>query len=223
MRSTVPLLLNKHEKLIKKSMLAKTRKETRHEHTPEQLEQIRFSRMIKSERDERLDISQSLSPPKHYMGGFTVPKALRLYNHQPGGSYEFKAPYEPPREDSFRPHEVVLFRTRWNLDKGVGIPNAPDHFVGVYPKSCTSSSILDLHKHSLGVTEEQAKDRKFWKLWQNTYADKQAKEITDEQTNDDEDFYVGFRTQPLGSQDRISGSLYKEEEVAVSVALVIGL
>ncbi|TIA86998.1 hypothetical protein E3P99_03483 [Wallemia hederae] len=214
MKVSSRLQLNKHEKLIKKSILAKTRKSAPREYTPEQLEHIRMTRSIKAERDERLDISQSLAPPKHYLGGFTVPKSLRSYNHQPGGSYEFKAPYEPPREDGYTPHEVVLFRTRWNLDKGPGIPVAPDHLVGTYPASRTAASILDLHR-SLGVQEGDARDRKFWKLWQNTYADKVARETEGDVRNEEEDFYVGFRTLPQEDPAlRVSGSLYLEEEMA---------
>ncbi|TIA73450.1 hypothetical protein E3P92_01606 [Wallemia ichthyophaga] len=194
--------LNKHEKLIKKSILAKTNKSQAPTHSPQQQEKIKHSRIIKAERDERLDIGQSLSPPKHYMGG----------------SYEFKSPYEPPREDSFVPHEVVLFRTRWNIDKGIGIPNAPDHFVGVYPLSHIPSTILNLHKFSLGVDQSEAKDRKFWNLWQNTYPDKSQKDVIDVSDNisSDDDFYVGFRTLPLQTNDRISGSLFKEEEIGGS-------
>lgn len=215
MKSTPNLCLNKHEKLLRKSILAKTSKHKQPQRTPEELDKIRLSRVLKSERDERVDISQSLTAPKHYLGGFTVPKALRLYNHQPGGSYEWKSPYEKPRMEAYSKHEVVLFRTRWNLDKGVGIPQSPDHYITYHPLSMSSHHIIDLHRYSVGVTADTAKDKKFWKLWQNTRPDKTPKVVEDDAlANPEEDFYVGFRSLPIDEQNSVSGSLYKEEDVS---------
>ena len=205
----------------------------------EQIQKIRHSRIIKSERDERLDISQSLQPPKHYMGGFTVPKALRSYNHQPGGPYEYKAPYESPREDSYKPHEVILYRTRYNLVKGPGYPVAPEHTIDYAPNGMAFKTILLWHLLSLGFSENDTKNKKFWKLWQNTRldsgqswppkkrsyidtthnkeirnhskTDEDIKHVNVDNANNDPDFYTGFRNSKLLDNNSPKSSIYNEE------------
>ena len=61
----------------------------------------------------------------------------------------------------------------------------------------SSHHIIDLHRHSVGVPEDTAKDRKFWELWQNTRPDKAPRAVEDDAPADiEEDFYIGFRTLP---------------------------
>ncbi|TCD62283.1 hypothetical protein EIP91_007102 [Steccherinum ochraceum] len=72
------------------------------------------SRIRKSERDERVDITRVLTPPKSYMGGFTRPTTLRHTHWYPGGYYtDSQRTYEPPVAEAYEPHTVFLLESRY--------------------------------------------------------------------------------------------------------------
>ncbi|KZT01303.1 uncharacterized protein LAESUDRAFT_763896 [Laetiporus sulphureus 93-53] len=89
-------------------------------------------RIKKAERDERMDITMSMTPVKEYMGGFTRPRDLRISNWFPGGAYLAKRKkYEPPPPEAYTSHTVFLLETRYPVRHELGRKDAIEHFVGV--------------------------------------------------------------------------------------------
>ncbi|KAJ6510433.1 hypothetical protein C8R45DRAFT_814906, partial [Mycena sanguinolenta] len=99
---------------------------------PEERVKIVARRMIKAERDERMDITHALTPVKQYMAGFTRPTDLRSSNWFPGGAYVSRGKvYESPVEEAYQSHTVFLLESRYNIRYGPGRVEAPDYVYGV--------------------------------------------------------------------------------------------
>ncbi|KAF8582425.1 hypothetical protein K439DRAFT_1635360 [Ramaria rubella] len=112
-------------------------------HGPTAEEQVRIikRRVQKAERDERIDITLAITPPKTYMGGFTRPRDLRATNWFPGGPYLLKGKqYESPHESAYEPHTVFLLESRYKVRHGIGRVDSKDHVVGV----CRASDFVKL-------------------------------------------------------------------------------
>ncbi|PCH34707.1 hypothetical protein WOLCODRAFT_27403 [Wolfiporia cocos MD-104 SS10] len=98
----------------------------------EQQVRNKSGRIVKAERDERVDITTSLTPVKTYMGGFTRPRDLRVSNWFPGGAYlNRNKVYEPPPPTAYEAHTVFIAETRYPVKHGIGRVDAVDHFLGV--------------------------------------------------------------------------------------------
>ncbi|KAJ3818738.1 hypothetical protein F5880DRAFT_1705447 [Lentinula raphanica] len=100
--------------------------------TPKESSRIIHRRMEKAERDERMDLTTALTPPKTEKGGFTRPKDLRASNWFPGGPYvaDGKA-YEDPSPFAYEPHTVFLLESRYDIKYEVGRVDSPAHIVAV--------------------------------------------------------------------------------------------
>ncbi|CAE6447658.1 unnamed protein product [Rhizoctonia solani] len=101
--------------------------------TPKEVELMYKRRVEKAERDERVDISMSLTEVKTYQGGFTQPRILRGSNWFPGGTYIAKNKvYEKPLDSAYEPHTVYILESRYPIQtKEPGRPDVPEHIVGV--------------------------------------------------------------------------------------------
>ncbi|KAF8603335.1 hypothetical protein BDV93DRAFT_606909 [Ceratobasidium sp. AG-I] len=101
--------------------------------TPKELALNTARRIQKAERDERMDISMSLTEVKTYEAGFTKPRILRASNWFPGGEYIRKEKvYEKPPEDAYQPYTVYILESRYPVKtKEPGRPDVPEHIVGV--------------------------------------------------------------------------------------------
>ncbi|CAE6393280.1 unnamed protein product [Rhizoctonia solani] len=104
-----------------------------HISTPKEIELMYKRRVEKAERDERMDISMSLTEVKTYQGGFTQPRILRASNWFPGGTYLAKQKvYEKPLDSAYEPHTVYILESRYPVQtKEPGRPDVPEHIVGV--------------------------------------------------------------------------------------------
>ncbi|KAJ7641348.1 hypothetical protein FB45DRAFT_899992 [Roridomyces roridus] len=99
---------------------------------PEEKVRITARRMLKAERDERMDVTHALTPVKQYMPGFTRPSDLRSSNWFPGGSYVSRSKvYESPVEDAYLPYTVFILESRYNIRFGIGRVDAPHYVYGV--------------------------------------------------------------------------------------------
>ncbi|KAF7328998.1 hypothetical protein MVEN_02529800 [Mycena venus] len=86
---------------------------------PEERVRIVARRIAKAERDERMDITQALTPVKHS-------------NWFPGGAYVSKNKvYESPAEEAYQSHTVFILESRYNIRFGVGRVDSPDYIYGV--------------------------------------------------------------------------------------------
>ncbi|KAJ1303866.1 hypothetical protein OPQ81_008285 [Rhizoctonia solani] len=101
--------------------------------TPKEVELMYKRRVEKAERDERVDISMSLTEVKTYQGGFTQPRILRASNWFPGGAYLAKNKvYEKPLDSAYEPHTVYILESRYPIKtKEPGRPDVPEHIVDV--------------------------------------------------------------------------------------------
>ncbi|KAH7333988.1 hypothetical protein B0J17DRAFT_674958 [Rhizoctonia solani] len=101
--------------------------------TPKEVGLMFKRRVEKAERDERVDISMSLTEVKTYQGGFTQPRILRGSNWFPGGTYIAKNKvYEKPLDSAYEPHTVYILESRYPIQtKEPGRPDVPEHIVGV--------------------------------------------------------------------------------------------
>ncbi|CAE7069906.1 unnamed protein product [Rhizoctonia solani] len=101
--------------------------------TAKELDLMHKRRVQKAERDERMDISMSLTEVKTYQGGFTQPRILRGSNWFPGGTYLAKNKiYEKPLDAAYEPHTVYILESRYPINtKEPGRPDVPEHIVGV--------------------------------------------------------------------------------------------
>ncbi|CEL53040.1 hypothetical protein RSOLAG1IB_06108 [Rhizoctonia solani AG-1 IB] len=101
--------------------------------TPKERELMFKRRVEKAERDERVDISMSLTEVKTYQGGFTQPRMLRASNWFPGGTYIAKNKvYEKPLDSAYEPHTVYILESRYPVKtKEQGRPDVPEHIVDV--------------------------------------------------------------------------------------------
>ncbi|KAI0696956.1 hypothetical protein C8T65DRAFT_615026, partial [Cerioporus squamosus] len=89
-------------------------------------------RSRKAERDERHDITLSLTAVKQYMGGFTRPTDLRASSWYPGGHYiDQRRTYEPPSEDAYHPRTVYLLEARYPTVYGHGRQDTYERSLGV--------------------------------------------------------------------------------------------
>ncbi|KAK7460587.1 hypothetical protein VKT23_009308 [Stygiomarasmius scandens] len=89
-------------------------------------------RILKAERDERMDITTQLTPVRTYMGGFTRPKDLRISNWWPGGAYSTSSKfYEEPSPYAYEPHTVFLLESRYPVRYGIGRVDSIEHIVGI--------------------------------------------------------------------------------------------
>ncbi|CAK5263326.1 unnamed protein product [Mycena citricolor] len=99
-------------------------------------------RVSKAERDERMDITQALTPVKQYMAGFTRPGDLRSSNWFPGGAYLTRnKKYEEPPEEAYRPHTVYILESRYDVRYGHGRPEAPEYIYGACREEDFSSAL----------------------------------------------------------------------------------
>ncbi|KAF8170730.1 hypothetical protein K438DRAFT_1773669 [Mycena galopus ATCC 62051] len=86
-------------------------------------------RMMKAERDERVDVTHALTP---IYGRFYTAHDLRSSNWFPGGAYVSKRKvYESPVEEAYQSHTVFILESRYNIRYGVGRVDAPDYVYGV--------------------------------------------------------------------------------------------
>ncbi|KAG9099095.1 hypothetical protein FRC06_005655 [Ceratobasidium sp. 370] len=101
--------------------------------TAKELELNTKRRVQKAERDERMDISMTLTEVKTYQGGFTKPRMLRASNWFPGGEYIRKQKvYERPASDAYSPHTVYILESRYPIrTKEPGRPDVPEHLVSM--------------------------------------------------------------------------------------------
>ena len=118
---------------------------------PAELERQRLRRILKAERDERMDITMSLTPVKtyvlhrhpellfmayrkgnhSYMGGFTRPRDLRATNWFPGGAYILKKKiFEKPSPSAYKPFTVFLLESRYMVKKGLGRVSCHEYMTG---------------------------------------------------------------------------------------------
>ncbi|RPD56771.1 hypothetical protein L226DRAFT_469099 [Lentinus tigrinus ALCF2SS1-7] len=89
-------------------------------------------RSKKAERDERHDITLSLTEVKKYMGGFTRPQDLRASSWYPGGHYlEQRRSSEPPFDDAYHPRTVYLLEARYPTMYGHGRQDTYQRHIGV--------------------------------------------------------------------------------------------
>ncbi|OCH87743.1 hypothetical protein OBBRIDRAFT_889572 [Obba rivulosa] len=104
--------------------------------TPEEAVKITVRRVKKAERDERMDVTLSLTPVKTYMGGFTRPRDLRASNWFPGGAYVTRNKrYESPPDAAFEKHTVFLLESRYPVKHEVGRVDSYEHIVGMCRES----------------------------------------------------------------------------------------
>ncbi|KAK7018619.1 histone H4, partial [Favolaschia claudopus] len=99
--------------------------------------------MIKAERDERVNITQALTPEKTYMAGFTRPKELRASNWFPGGAYLAQGKvYESPVDEAYQPYTVFLLESRHTVRYGVGRVESEEWIYG----ACREPELLGVLK-----------------------------------------------------------------------------
>ncbi|KAJ7075989.1 hypothetical protein B0H15DRAFT_607080 [Mycena belliarum] len=99
---------------------------------PEEQVRVTARRVLKAERDERMDVTAALTPVKMYMAGFTRPKDLRSSNWFPGGRYLVREKvYESPAKEAYEPHTVFLLESRYHIRYGLGRVDAPEYIYGI--------------------------------------------------------------------------------------------
>ncbi|KIJ56515.1 hypothetical protein M422DRAFT_238141 [Sphaerobolus stellatus SS14] len=131
--------------------------------TPEEEVRILKRRLEKAERDERMDITTTLTPPKTYMGGFTRPRDLRASNWYPGGPYILKGKkYEIPHEDAYKPHTVFLAETRYKVRQGTGRVDARNHVVGICRTQDWHKIVKKLNSRSVPREYRESLDNACW-------------------------------------------------------------
>ncbi|CAE6536449.1 unnamed protein product [Rhizoctonia solani] len=120
--------------------------------TPKEVGLMYKRRVEKAERDERVDISMSLTEVKTYHGGFTQPRILRGSNWFPGGAYIAKNKvYEKPVDSAYEPHTVYILESRYPIrTKEPGRPDVPEHIVDVIGESIWLPYLK--HKNSAKVS-----------------------------------------------------------------------
>ncbi|KAJ7034706.1 hypothetical protein C8F04DRAFT_559522 [Mycena alexandri] len=120
-------------------------------------------RMLKAERDERMDITQSLTVVKQYMAGFTRPRDLRTSNWFPGGAYiSREKSYESPPEDAYKSHTVFLLESRYNILYGVGRVDAPEYIYGVCREQDLPGVLRDFNSSRADRSVLEAMDNARW-------------------------------------------------------------
>ncbi|KAI0919809.1 hypothetical protein AcV5_001777 [Taiwanofungus camphoratus] len=120
-------------------------------------------RMMKAERDERMDITTALTPVKTYMDGFTRPRDLRASNWFPGGAYaQRKKVYELPPRAAYEPHTVFLLESRYLVKYGIGRVDAHEHFVGVCREGDFSAVLQRLNSTRAPTEVREAMDNARW-------------------------------------------------------------
>ncbi|KAJ7640169.1 hypothetical protein B0H17DRAFT_994872 [Mycena rosella] len=145
---------------------------------PEEEVRITARRILKAERDERMDVTVALTPVKQYMSGFTRPKDLRTSNWFPGGSYiERGKVYESPAQEAYEPHTVFLFESRYNIRFGVGRVEAPEYIYGmcreqdlpavlkIYNSEAAGREVLELMDNARWPWGPQAQPHRRVKWW----------------------------------------------------------
>ncbi|KAE9400624.1 hypothetical protein BT96DRAFT_857103 [Gymnopus androsaceus JB14] len=100
--------------------------------TGKQAWRILHRRIMKAERDERVDLTAALTPIRTYRGGFTRPTDIRASNWFPGGRYHTMGKvYEEPSPFAYEPHTVLLLESRYDIKYGIGRKDHPAHIVAV--------------------------------------------------------------------------------------------
>ncbi|KIK54737.1 hypothetical protein GYMLUDRAFT_48445 [Collybiopsis luxurians FD-317 M1] len=103
-----------------------------HVPTIQESTKVIIRRIRKAERDERMDLTNALTPVRSYMGGFTRPTEIRASKWFPGGEYAATGKqYEEPSAFAYEPHTVFLLESRYDIKYGVGRKDHPAHIVAV--------------------------------------------------------------------------------------------
>ncbi|KAJ7475191.1 hypothetical protein B0H11DRAFT_2034470 [Mycena galericulata] len=118
---------------------------------PEERLRITARRMLKSERDERMDVTHVLTPVKQYMGGFTR------------GAYS-------PVEEAYQSHTVFMLESRYNIRYGLGRVDAPAYdfpailkkYNSLYPPDRSVLGIMDNARWPGGSQAASRKPVKWW-------------------------------------------------------------
>ncbi|KAJ7186756.1 hypothetical protein C8R46DRAFT_279267 [Mycena filopes] len=129
------------------------------------LEQVRIMarRTAKAERDERIDLTLLMTPPKQYMAGFTRPKDLRNSNWFPGGAYILREKsYLAPSTDAYQPHTAFILESRYNILYGVGRVETPEYIYGVCREQDLPAVLRDYNSHRAGGAALEAMDSARW-------------------------------------------------------------
>ncbi|TFK51416.1 hypothetical protein OE88DRAFT_1735324 [Heliocybe sulcata] len=120
-------------------------------------------RKEKAERDERVDITKSLTDVKTYEGGFSRPQMFRTSNWWKGGAYlRNHKSYEPPNSQAYEPHTVLLLESRYRIHMPAGRPDAHEHILVALPSSRVDAYLATLrHPDAKRATLDKAQ----WPLW----------------------------------------------------------
>ncbi|CCM02340.1 uncharacterized protein FIBRA_04433 [Fibroporia radiculosa] len=130
---------------------------------PEEQCKIIARRIGKAEREERMDITMSLTPVKTYMGGFTRPRDIRISNWMPGGQYVLREKlYEPPPASAYEPHTVFLVESRYPVRHGIGRADTLEHFVGVCREGDLPAVLARLNSDKAPKDTLQSMDNARW-------------------------------------------------------------
>ncbi|KAJ7581094.1 hypothetical protein C8J56DRAFT_959085 [Mycena floridula] len=112
-------------------------------------------RIIKAERDERIDVTLSLTEARTYMGGFTVPTHLRTSSWFPGGRYHrIGKSYEPPAPAAYTPHTVFVLESRYPVRQSIGMVEQHEHIVSIC-RTCDFQTVLKGYNRLPGSDAEQ--------------------------------------------------------------------
>ncbi|KAJ7159829.1 hypothetical protein C8R43DRAFT_1063933 [Mycena crocata] len=145
-------------------------------------EQLRITarRMAKAERDERMDVTHSLTPVKQYMSGFTRPSDLRTSNWFPGGAYISRGKvYESPASEAYQPHTVFLLETRYNIRYGLGRVESPEYVYGVCPEAELPAILAQYNSRDCPGSFREVMDNARWPWGPQLQAHSRAKWWTD--------------------------------------------
>ncbi|KAJ6602480.1 hypothetical protein DFH09DRAFT_1019623 [Mycena vulgaris] len=130
---------------------------------PAESARITARRVLKAERDERMDVTHALTPVKQYMSGFTRPSDLRSTNWFPGGSYLARQKvYESPAPEAYEPHTVFVLESRYNIRYGVGRVDAPDYIYGMCREQDLPTILKGYNSAAAGRDLLEAMDNARW-------------------------------------------------------------
>ncbi|CAE6470023.1 unnamed protein product [Rhizoctonia solani] len=132
--------------------------------TPKEKELMFKRRVEKAERDERVDISMSLTEVKTYQGGFTQPRILRASNWFPGGTYIAKNKvYEKPLGSAYEPHTVYILESRYPIKtQEPGRPDVPEHVVDVIHEPLWLQYLKYKNSAKIGGNARLSMDAAWW-------------------------------------------------------------
>ncbi|KAJ7471837.1 hypothetical protein FB451DRAFT_1134587 [Mycena latifolia] len=173
---------------------------------PEELVRITARRVLKAERDERMDVTQALTPVKQYMAGFTRPSDLRTSNWFPGGRYITREKiYESPAQEAYEPHTVFLLESRYNIRHGIGRVESPEYIYGV----CREQDLPDILKmynsKSAGRETLEIMDNARWPWGPQASPKRKVKWWTNSQDMKDTLLELGENPSPASTEDLEEG------------------